>query len=122
MLGQNPEWTSSVAAGEFRPVAPGSQPEYRPPEIKRFDPKEFHYYPRDTRRAAPPVVIIENPEFKGLLTQGQTKPISSGPEEIVQSAESAAELGMKPPTRKYEYRVALKQPEATGYFTITNYT
>jgi hypothetical protein len=31
-------------------------------------------------------------------------------------------LGMKPPTRKYQYIVAQNQPNATGYFTITNYT
>lgn len=41
----------------------------------------------------------------------------------VQVAEGkSSSTGMRPPTSKYQWKPAKEQPEATGYFTITNWT
>lgn len=109
-----------------------SQPVYKAPPIERFEPNKFHYYNRDSRRNVPETVIIANPELipgAPRLEAAVQESIAAESEElkgnadlILQQKSSTEVFGMRPPTKKYQYRLAASQPDSSGYFTITNYT
>jgi len=122
-----------------------SHTDYKAPEIPKFNPEQYHYYSRDSRRAVPPTTIILNPLFQTAespdipqLSPEVQKSLAAESRQLKETAELVKEqvifdtvagqtgvpdvMGVKPPTKKYVYRVADSQPDANGYFTITNYT
>lgn len=95
--------------------------------MEKLDPAKFHYWERDSRRSVPPIQVIYNPAFGRdgrLLGEGELKALKGAGEAAASGeVEVNGVVGdevTKPPTKKYQYRVADEQPPATGYFTITN--
>lgn len=78
-----------------------SQPPYAAPTPPQ-DPASFHYYTRDTRRAINPQVVTENPTAK--LIGNVEVPYVTPPGNVL-----------------YNWQKSAEQPQAGGYYPITNF-